>query len=512
MRYSNTQGKQPYLHLEVNNGLVQAKGDHRFDVGHRLGNDNGSVPEGVYSSWNWNGITLEIKNCRFGFYPLFYLCRPGEFFISSSLPELLRRVGPQDFDDDAIAVFLRVGFLLGDDTPFRDIKVVPPASDWQWTNGGLIRSQRTHIAGSGCASSRDSRLDDYISLFQQAMKRRPAVGNVVLPLSGGRDSRHILFELVQSGAAAGVASMQCVSSEAKSTLEDVRVAQCLSHALGMPHRVIPHGKRFVPTALRKNLVTSFCSDEHTWAMPMCDSVNQAQVTLYDGLGGGMLSGGAFSSAERLKALRAGRAEEFVADLFWTSETELQLWLRPEALVRFSRERAVARATAAVSPHCDQPNPIASFLLQNRTRREIATYCCCMFRPDSSVYLPYFDHSLFDYLSSIPGEDLNDKTFHTDAISKAYPQWAQFPYALDDGDPKAAMLSSFSRRRFNTRLAFDTALYLLQQQNPWVDRMAVIPRLATLVGAKDAGRSPYWFSTEKILWATQLERFHRSTAS
>jgi len=128
MLHSNTQGKQSYLHLEVTNGLVQAKGDHRFDVGHRLGNDKGSVPEGVYSSWNWNGITLEIKNCRFGFYPLFYLCRPGEFFISSSLPELLRRVGPQDFDDDAIAVFLRVGFLLGDDTPFRDIKVVPPAS------------------------------------------------------------------------------------------------------------------------------------------------------------------------------------------------------------------------------------------------------------------------------------------------------------------------------------------------------------------------------------------------
>ena len=74
-----------------------------------------------------------------------------------------------------------------------------------------------------------------------------------------------------------------------------------------------------------------------------------------------------------------------------------------------------------------------------------------------------------------------------------------------------MLSSFSRRRMNTRLAFDTAAHLLKQRDPWVDRMAVIPRLATLIGAKDASRSPYWFSTERIIWATQLERFNRSTA-
>jgi putative transposase len=77
--------------------------------------------------------------------------------------------------------------------------------------------------------------------------------------------------------------------------------------------------------------------------------------------------------------------------------------------------------------------------------------------------------------------------------------------------QAAMLSSFSRRRFNTQLALDAALHLLQERDAWVDRMAVIPRLATLVGPRDADRSPYWFSTEKIIWATQLERFNRSTA-
>ena len=71
--------------------------------------------------------------------------------------------------------------------------------------------------------------------------------------------------------------------------------------------------------------------------------------------------------------------------------------------------------------------------------------------------------------------------------------------------------SFSRRRLNTRLAFDTAAHLLKRRDAWVDRMAVIPRLATLVGAKDAGRSPVTgFTTERIIWATQLERFNRES--
>ena len=497
--------KPPHLHLKVINGEVRPEGDLHYAAGHRLDDDKVAVQDGVHSSWRWDGTSLEVRSCRFGLYPLFYLCRDGELCISPSLIELLKRVGPQDFDDDAIAVFLRVGFFLEDDTPFRDVKVVPPAADWQWTRGVLVRNQRIYVPHSGCADSRDSRLDDYISLFRQAMQRRPAVGKVVHPLSGGRDSRHILFELVRAGVTNDAASVQCVTAESKS-LEDARVAKSLCQALGLRHHVISRERSFVATALRKNVVTSFCSDEHTWAMPMCDWVNQAKVTVYDGLGGDVLSAGLFSSAKRLSALRAGRTEQFVTDLFGSSEIELQRWLRPEARMRFSRERAVARATAAVTPHSNLPSPIASFFFRNRTRREIALYSCCMFRSDTLLYLPYLDHRLFDYLMSIPGEDLIDKTFHTDAIARGYPQWAHLPYALDETDPSAARLSWLSRHQRNARLAFDTAAHLLRRRDSWVDRLAVIPRLMGLLGERDASHPAFWFNAEKILWATQLERF------
>jgi hypothetical protein len=132
----------------------------------------------------------------------------------------------------------------------------------------------------------------------------------------------------------------------------------------------------------------------------------------------------------------------------------------------------------------------------------------MFRSDTLLYLPYLDHRLFDYLMSIPGEDLNDKTFHTDAIARGYPQWAHLPFALDETDPSAVRLSWSSRHRRNARLAFDTAAHLLRRRDAWVDRLTVIPRLIGLLGERDASHPAFWFNAEKILWATQIERFAR----
>jgi asparagine synthetase B (glutamine-hydrolysing) len=106
---------------------------------------------------------------------------------------------PTGFDEAALAVFLRLGFFLGDDTPFQSIRTLPPDGTLTWEAGTVtisggyrfVRPQRL---------SRDAAIDGFIDLFRQAMSRRPPAGqDVVVPLSGGRDSRHILLELCESG-------------------------------------------------------------------------------------------------------------------------------------------------------------------------------------------------------------------------------------------------------------------------------------------------------------------------
>ncbi|MGZ8273920.1 MAG: hypothetical protein ACXWUM_08385, partial [Burkholderiaceae bacterium] len=259
--------ESPCLCLEVIDGQVRADGVHHYEAGQQLESNEEAVGEGVYCTWNWDGSSIEVETCRFGLNPLFYISQPGLFCISNSLTALLRHSDSRELDDDAIAAFLRIGFFLEDDTPFRNIKVVPPAAQWRWTgDGALVRGTRPYATSSRCAPSREGRLDDYVSLFRQSMERRRPTGDVVLPLSGGRDSRHILFELTRTGSQHAHA-LECLSSEFPPTrsLEDVRIAGHLCRVLGLRHRVVAQPLTYVSSALRKNVLTSFCSDEHTWA-------------------------------------------------------------------------------------------------------------------------------------------------------------------------------------------------------------------------------------------------------
>jgi asparagine synthetase B (glutamine-hydrolysing) len=461
--------------------------------------------EDVFASWRWDGAALEVRSCRFGLQPLFYWAGHDEFAIADAIVPLLQSVDALDVDDDAMAAFLRIGFFLEGDTPFRQIRAVPPGAAWRLHRGGLVPAPHSDPPAVRTAV-RARRVDEYAELFRQSLRRRPCAGeDVLLPLSGGRDSRHALFELVASGAARQARSFQCVTSEFPPTrsIEDLRVAQRVCGRLGLAHRRIAHEPSFVAASLRKNILTSFGSDEHTWAVPLGDAVNERRSTVYDGLGGDVLSAGLFSSPRRLRLLRAERAEDFVLDLFGHVEVELRHWLRPAALRRFSRERAVARAAAAVRRHCRQPNPVASFFFWNRTRREIALQGCCMYRPDTRLHYPYLDHALYDYLAGIPGEELDDKRFHTETIAVTYPQWAGIAYGRGDDDPEAARLPAPSRRRWNTRLAFEASAFLLRHRGGWVDETAVVPRLVKLVGAADTtGR--FWMNIERILWAAQLD--------
>src|SRR5437764_1467547 len=72
---------------------------------------------GIKASWFWDGARLVARNDRYGFSPLFYFEHEGEFCISPSLVKLVEQDAPLEFDDPGMAVFLRLGFFIGEDTP-----------------------------------------------------------------------------------------------------------------------------------------------------------------------------------------------------------------------------------------------------------------------------------------------------------------------------------------------------------------------------------------------------------
>src|SRR5262249_4477166 len=142
-------------------------------------------------------------------------------------------------------------------------------------------------------------------------RRAPQRGDVAVPLSGGRDSRHILLELHEQAHRPQL----CVTARLYPPRndEDARVAASVAAALGLPHVVLEQGERF-DAELQKNVATSFCAEEHSWALVLADFLRRRAGTVYDGIGGDVLSAGLFLTARRIALYEAGKLPELAEHL------------------------------------------------------------------------------------------------------------------------------------------------------------------------------------------------------
>ena len=91
--------------------------------------------EGVSCRWEWGDDGFTLRNDRFGFYPTYYFATDDRFGVSPSIVDLAHGGARVEFDDDAMAVFIRLEFFLGADTPFRAIRAVPPGCTLRWRDG-----------------------------------------------------------------------------------------------------------------------------------------------------------------------------------------------------------------------------------------------------------------------------------------------------------------------------------------------------------------------------------------
>jgi len=394
-----------------------------------------AIPDGIpnhgdpFASWTWDGQTLTIRTDPTGFYPLFYHLRGAEIAISTSLVRLLDEGASRELDDMALAVLLRfTGGMVGEDTPFRDIRLVPPDACLTWSRGQL-GGQGRYARAPVTSLSRDQAIDAYIDLVHTAIRRRPPVGGTVVPLSGGRDSRHLFLALCHVGYRPDA----CVTMRYFPTIrtDDVEVAGNLAAALGVPHFVSSQPRNQLRQERRKDLETHFCAIEHAWIPAMADFIRGRWDTVYEGVAGDTLSTGIFATPERQRLFDAGRFEE-LADKFLWPEGYLPTMLSPERYRRSSRAAASERVARELARHSDEPNPIGSFCFWNRTRRVTSLAPFAILNAGTRVYTPYLDTDVFTFLASLPAHMLQNEReyhrFHSDTISRAYPEFAHMPYA------------------------------------------------------------------------------------
>jgi asparagine synthase (glutamine-hydrolysing) len=481
---------------KLRDGVI-VRGQLSCDLGHRLPSRSQGIQDGVFGGWRWDGRALSVEHDRYGFYPLFYYCRADEFAISPSLVTLLHEGAPLDIDADALAVFLHLGFFIGNDTPFEYIKVVPPNVRFVW-NGSLDVEECRELGG-WLDISRTEAVGAYAELFRQAVRKRKAHGKAVVPLSGGRDSRHILLELCELGRRPAF----CLTADRYGPgSDDVEVARALTQELGLKHVVLPRLPRLA-AELRKNLATSFCADEHAWLVPLGDSLNESGVTIYDGIGGDVLSASLFQKPAWLELYRAGRLGELASALIERRADAMSAVIQPEFRAPRGRETALERIVDELERYAGATSPPTMFFFWNRTRREIALAPFGLLSGVETCFCPYLDHELFDFLASLPPEVTIDRSFHTETIERTHPTFAHLPYAVPRQRRAFPALATFGGR---------VVWYGLRRRPR---RIGPLTRLAAETAWRVVGRSSdhgsSWIDPDHLLHLLQLEDLRRDIA-
>jgi hypothetical protein len=440
-------------------------------------------------------------------YPIFYATLPDGIAISDSIAELIQLGAPTSFDDDAMAAFLRLGFFLAEDTPFLAIRAMPPGGRLHWQDGRLQVDGALIPRVADTGTSHREAVDGYVTLFREAIGNNPPSdpARCVLPLSGGRDSRHIALELHRRGIRPALALTQ--RHFASRSDEDVRVAGILCQALGWPHTAVAQTSDPLASELEKNRLFDCLTDEHGWFLPSARVIRSAGMeTVYDGLAGDALSQSIFC-VRGWDALAASdgleKLGEAIRHVFGAEPAALDVLLQPQWRLRWGEERARARILRELRRHESGDNVVDQFMFWNRARREIAPFLI-RYLPGARVITPYLDEALFDFLWNLPGWIIHACDFHDAALHAGYPAFSHIPFerkntvATDPRTHHAALMRGMARR---------TGFW---KEAGLLDRRWLRPRLLkALIHPRAAGDSGWyvnwlpWLRSLEILAATPL---------
>ena len=489
--------------LNGGRAAVQSRSDHtlrleRDDAGWHATGDLAvrlGSPHSIYAEWRWDGHRLSLRNDRYGMLPVFAVVEPNRVILSTSIQGALEAGAPTDLDPAAMAVILRLGYPVGDDTPFLSIRTIPPGVTIDWDAVPALRGGPFIVPPNGLA--RDPAMDAYVDLFRQAMGRCSPSGRFVVPLSGGRDSRHILLALLEAGHRPD----HLVTTHYRSprSREDVRIAALVAEELGLGHEVLSQTDLPVVAELRKNLLTNYCTPEsHAWYLPVADHLATGFDVSYDGIAGDVLSMARYLRPADLEEFRKERFENLARSMLERDGTSLRGMLRTAAVDLFSLESAIERLRRELPRHAGASNPVRSFRFWNYTRRAIGPVPFSMVR-GPQVHAPYLDHDVFDMLAGLAPEVLMERAghFHTDVIKHGYPRYAHLPF--ESADYRGA-----GYPRSDRQYARNALMYLIRTgPATQISRRYVMPRLARCVLDPSYGQSVTWLAPRAI-YLTQLQ--------
>ena len=351
--------------------------------------------------------------------------------LSPSLLELAAQGCDCTQDTRALAVFHRIGLFINDDTPLRFVRTLPPGGRAVWENGALRIEGAVPIPETQ-RITRDAAVEGMTHYFRDSIARilRSDCDPITLPLSGGRDSRHILLELLHQRRA----PTRCVTFHHNGAAMNAEAlaARAIASRAGVHHDVLGFARPRVADALRATVLNSLCADEHAQMLPLHDYMIGRPGSSFDGIAGDILTN-PDNDADRFYALAAKGDYAAIAQGLVNGHGAVisRAGWGKGAGPLYSPDwdaEVLDYLGRTVAQYADAQDPYQVFWMYHRTRREINFVPQVILSRSKMTYCPYLDPAFANFCLSLPYAVTKDQQLHNDVIARAYPDFADIPYA------------------------------------------------------------------------------------
>lgn len=355
---------------------------------------------------------------RLGLHHTYAVWSDGKIIaIGDDLPHLVRTHSQRELDWEAVASFFAFGFFIDDRTYYKDIRILEPASVYRiGDEGELLEHTRYWEWHHEPDETRtyDETVEQYHHLWKQAVRRVTAEGRIVLPISGGLDSRSI---------AAVVENPEMIQAYSYGYTDDsieTAISQQVAEARGMPftaHTIQPylfdrlheivsvlHGCQDVTQA--RQMSANAWVREHgdavltgLWGDVWCDQMGAA-----DGLDEDL------TSFVLHKFEKRGR--------HWLLENVLPAGFDPHEFLHDTVQSGLAEMD-----HIKDLDFRIKAYKTNRWAFRWSNASLRGFEPGATPRVPYYDNDLVDFFCTVPTEFVRDRRLQIDHLKRYAPDMA-----------------------------------------------------------------------------------------
>ena len=330
---------------------------------------------------------------------------------------------PGTLDLEEICVFAACGFFLGNASYYKELKAIPPASEYD-DNDGIVSNIKPYF--SWTYEPRDISLEqateEFTEIFNRVVQQGVDGKKVILPLSGGLDSRSIAAALKNNK------SIFSYSYGYKNGVPETQYSKQIADAESFPFQGFEIGDNYLwkKIDLLSDILQNYSEFTHPRQMAIYDDLKgkgdlfvlgHMGDLLFDGMGmPDVVSNEELIESLYIKVIKKG-GKELGTALWeaWNLEGTFDAFLRSRLrfwLDQIEIDNANAKIRAFKS----------MYYVSRLTNSSLH-----IFQTIAPIFVPYFEDELCKFITTVPEKWLNARQIQIEYLKKQAPELARIPW-------------------------------------------------------------------------------------